>query len=85
MSTYYAYMNVTLSISDGLVERARELAARQGTSLNEMIRRLLEQATSATSREVLLSELEQLWAENRGDSGGRSWSREDLYDRPVLR
>ncbi len=78
-------MNVTLSIDEELVSRARELAAQRGTSLNGMIRELLEDATSATSREVRLAELEGLWATGEGHSGGRRWTREELYDRPVLR
>ncbi len=78
-------MNVTLSIDDRLVARARELAARQGTSLNQMIRRLLEEATAASSPEVLLAELEELWEGEKGDSKGRPWRREELHDRPVFR
>jgi hypothetical protein len=78
-------MNVTLSIDEDLVRRARELAARRGASLNGMIRELLEEATSATSRETMLAELEGLWVKSAGDSGGRRWAREELYDRPVLR
>jgi len=78
-------VNVTLSIDELLVERARKLAASRGTSLNEMIRRLLEEATAASAPSNLLADLERLWAEEAGDTGGRKWRREDLYDRPVLR
>jgi len=78
-------MNVTLSIDDRLVERARKLAASQGISLNQMIRRILAEETAASSTDVLLAELEALWAEEAGDSGGRGWRREDLYDRSILR
>jgi hypothetical protein len=78
-------MNVTLSIDEKLVERARRLAASQGTSLNQMIRRLLEEATAATSPEHLLQELVELWASDEGDSHGRTWRRDELYDRAVLR
>jgi hypothetical protein len=78
-------MNVTLSIDKGLVERARRLAASQGTSLNQMIRRLLEEATAATSVDHLVAELDELWASGEGDSNGRRWRRDDLYDRAVLR
>jgi len=77
-------MNVTLSIDKRLVERARKLAASQGTSLNQMIRRLLEEATASSSGATLLAELEQLWVAEAGDSQGKPWRREDLYDRPVL-
>ena len=78
-------MNVTLSIDKRLVERARKLAADRRTSINEMIRRMLEEATAATAPENLLRELEGFWDEDAGDSGGRKWRREDPYDRPVLR
>jgi hypothetical protein len=78
-------MNVTLSIDDALVERARRLAAARGTSLNQMIRSLLEEATAATSPEHLLDELETLWSKDEGDSEGRGWRRDELYDRAVLR
>ena len=78
-------MNVTLSIDEEVVRRARELAAQRGTSLNGMIRELLEEATSATSRENMLAELEGLWINSGGHSDGSSWTREDLYDRPILR
>jgi len=78
-------MNVTLSIDEKLVERARRLAAAQGTSLNQMIRRLLEEATAASSVDHLAEELDELWASDEGDSGGRTLRRDELYDRAVLR
>ena len=78
-------MNVTLSIDEKLVERARRLAAAQGTSLNQMIRRLLEEATAASSVDRLVEELDELWASDEGDSGGQAWRRGELYDRAVLR
>jgi hypothetical protein len=78
-------MNVTLSIDEKLVERARRLAAAQGISLNQMIRRLLEEAAAASSVDHLVEELEGLWATDEGDSGGQKWRRGELYDRAVLR
>lgn len=54
-------MNVTLSIDAKLVEQARRLAAAQGTSLNQMIRRLVEEATAASSVDRLAEELDKLW------------------------
>ena len=37
------------------------------------------------SPETCLEEIERLWERSTGDSKGRRWKREDLYDRPVLR
>lgn len=78
-------MNVTVSIDDRLLERARELARKRDTSLNQMIRDYLEEVTASSSPEHLLEDLERMWRENNPDSGGRDWERGDLYDRPVLR
>ena len=83
--TYYVIMNLTLSIDDRLLVRARELARKRGLSLNQMVRNYLEEVTSASAPDSLASELERLWSESEIDSGGRDWKREDLYDRTVLR
>ena len=83
--TYYVRMNVTLSIDEAVVERARRLAERRGTSMNQLIRDYLEEVTASESPEAALRELEKMWAEGRGRSTGEVWKREDLYDRPVLR
>jgi len=77
-------MNVTLSIDDQTLERARQLAQQQGTSLNQMIRDYLEGLTASDPAQAV-AELENLWNEEEGDSGGWTWNREEVHDRPVLR
>ena len=83
--TYYVSMNVTLSIDGDLLKRAREAAKRRGTSLNQMIRDLLSEVTSDTDPRATVRELQELWAESQAGSQGRTWTREELHDRPVLR
>jgi hypothetical protein len=78
-------VNVTLSLEDRLIERARRLAARRGLSLNQMIRDYLTEITGEPSPEELVAELDALWAESRGDSRGWRFNREELHDRAVLR
>jgi hypothetical protein len=78
-------MNVTLSLDDALLERARKLAARRGISLNQMIRDFLSEVTGEPSPEQLVAELDSLWAQSRGDSRGWRFNREELHDRAVLR
>ncbi len=85
MSTYHVGVNVTLSLDDRLLERARRLAARRGISLNQMIRDYLSEITAEVTPEELVAELETLWAESRGDSKDWRYNREELHDRPVLR
>ena len=73
-------MNVTLSIDDETLARARELASRRGTSLYQLIRDYLDQLASDLSPEETLAELADLWAISNGDSRGRPWTREELHD-----
>ena len=82
--TYPVFMNVTLSIDDRILTRARQLAHSRGTSLNQMIRDYLESLTTDEPSQVM-AELERLWSEEEGDSGGWKWNREEVYDRSLLR
>lgn len=72
-------MNVTLSIDDALVARARSVAEGRGKSLNQLIRELLEAETGTHDGESTLAALEDLWAGSPGHSGGESISREDAH------
>lgn len=78
-------MNVTLSLDERLLERARKLAARRRTSLNQMIRDYLAEITGERAPEDVVAELEALWAESSGDSRGWRFNRDELHDRAALR
>jgi hypothetical protein len=56
-------MNLTLAVDDKLVEKARQAASRQGTSLQALVRQYIE--TLAGSREgvALVDLLEEHWRE----------------------
>lgn len=84
MRTYPVFMNVTLSVDDQTLNRARQLAQQRGTSLNQMIRDYLDSLTRDDTQQAL-AELERLWREGAGNSGGWKWNREEVYDRPILR
>jgi hypothetical protein len=73
-------MNVTISIDDELAARARDAARREGTTLNDLIRRHLETVAGQRSGVNLAGELRQLWAESSGHSGGRKIAREEAYE-----
>ena len=78
-------MNVTLSVDDKVLERARELARRRGSTLNQLVRDYLQMLTSSQGPSAALAELEELWEEGRTGSGDWTWNREELQDRPLLR
>ena len=73
-------MNITLSIDDKLVGRAREIAKEQGISLNEMIRRHLELIAGRKSSSHIVAELQSLWEKHPGHSGRRKISRKEAYE-----
>ncbi len=81
----FSPVNVTLSIDDEVLARARELASRQGTSVDQLIRSYLEGLSSDLASEEVIAELDHLWAESAGNSAGRPWSREELHERTGVR
>lgn len=74
-------MNITLSIDDRVVDRARDLARRQGTTLNQLVRDHLQELVGLGPRARALERLEELWnAAPAGRSGGRRIAREEAYE-----
>jgi hypothetical protein len=78
-------VNVTLSIDDDVLARARELAARRGTSVNQLIREYLEELASERSSDEIIDELKKLWRSSSGNSAGNRWTREEIHDRARFR
>ena len=73
-------MNVTLSIDEQVVAKARHVAAVRGTSLNQLIRDHLEELTRPGDVESALDQLDALWSRSGGRSKG-PWTREELHER----
>lgn len=68
--------NVTLSIDDDLLNRGRSYAQTRGTSLNALVRRLLDDAVSSPESSVDFM-IERL-RKTSGDSKGVKITREEL-------
>ena len=73
-------MNITLSIDDQVVAKARRIASIRGTSLNQLVRNYLEDLTRHNDMKSVLDELDAMWSESTGRSQG-PWTREALYER----
>jgi uncharacterized protein DUF6364 len=77
-------VNLTLSLDERIVERAREVARQQGTSLNALIREYVQLLANQSTGDELLREFEVLWAEvdrsPGGSSRGYKFNREELYE-----
>lgn len=75
--------NLTLTIDDDILRRARIRALELGTSVNALVRDYLGQvAGRSTAAEGIAEFLDATRGAGAGSgSEGRAWTRDDLYDR----
>ena len=72
-------MNVTLSLDEQLVGRARKKAEALGKSLNQLIRDYLQKVAGGDDPEKSVEEFKSL--SGRGDSGGWRFNRDETHER----
>ncbi len=72
-------MNVTLSIDEQLVARARKKAEALGKSLNQMIRDYLQTVTGGDDPERSIEEFKRL--SSQGHSRGWRFNRDEIHSR----
>ncbi|MEP6865817.1 MAG: DUF6364 family protein [Deltaproteobacteria bacterium] len=77
-------MNLTLSVDEALVERARESARQRGTSLNALIREYIE-VLAGHSGEETLAAFEAMWDQPGRSSDGKSLGRDEIYEERLGR
>ncbi len=73
-------MNITLSLDEHTVSRARLAAKATGKSLNQLIREYLQELAGSSDVDATSEDLKRLWNSGMGNSGGRKITREDAYD-----
>ena len=71
--------NITIALDDGLLKAGRQYAKKHNTSVNAIIRKLLEQTVKSQSKDWL-DECFKLMDQAEVNSQGKRWKREDLYD-----
>ena len=76
---YTVLMNVTLSIDEQLVARARKKAEAMGKSLNQLVRDYLQKLAGCDDPERSIEEFEQL--SGRGHSRGWRFNRNEIHER----
>ena len=75
--------NVTLSIDDQLLSQSRSYAANHGTSLNGLIRQLLEKEVSKQQGKDWFGRFLLVSEQAQGSLNGWKFNREELYDDRV--
>lgn len=76
--------NITLAIEDKLLEESREYARKQRTTVNGLVRKLLEREVSGREPGEAVGRFLDMAKQGGGRSRGWKWNREELYDRQVL-
>lgn len=71
--------NITISLDEELIKKGRRYAEKHQTSINALIRSLLEQTVGSQSGDWLDGCFEMMDGSG-ADSKGKSWKREGLYD-----
>ena len=79
MRTYTVWVNVTLSIDQQLVTRARKKADALGKSLNQLIRDYLQRLAGGDDPERSIEEFKRL--SGRGHSRGWRFNRNEIHER----
>jgi plasmid stability protein len=74
--------NLTITLDDDLLKRARLKAIAQGTSVNAVLRVYLEQfAGDDAARRAAVARILELARSSKAARGDRRWTRDELYDR----
>ena len=81
MRTYHETMNITLSVEDDIVLRARRQAEVLGTSVNQLVRDYLASLAGASDRAADIDEFARLSREAKGDSRVWKFNREEIHER----
>ncbi len=79
MCTYIVQVNLTLSIDEQTVSRARKKAAALGKSLNQLIRDYLQSLTGGDDAERSIEEFRRL--SGQGNSRGWRFDRDEIHER----
>ena len=80
MCTHIHMKNVTISIDEALLENARKYAKGHHTTLNNLIRTMLERTVSKGEEGEEMRRFIELTELKAGNSQGQSWTRDELYD-----
>ena len=76
-------VNLTVTLDDATLRRARLRALEQGTSVNELVRRYLDSYAGDEAASAALGRFSRRADRVRVSSGeaGRAWTRDELHER----
>jgi plasmid stability protein len=74
--------NLTITVDEEILKKARIRAVTEGTSVNELLRKYLEAYAGVSAEQrAALQDLIELSHQVKSSRSGKRWSRDELYDR----
>jgi hypothetical protein len=73
--------NLTLSVDDETLQRAREAAVREHTSVNALVRDFLARYADTRERRLEALDILDSLADRRTAASAADWTRESLHER----
>ena len=79
--------NLTITVDDVLLKRARIKALEEDTSVNALLREYLEAYAGTQRTQQVVADFIELADQSEAGSGakGRTWTRDDVHDRSTGR
>lgn len=74
-------MNITLTVDDEVIQKARRRVEQLGTSVNHLVREYLEQLAGKPDPIRDADEFERLSKSSQGDSKGWKFDRQEAHQR----
>ena len=74
-------MNLTLSVKEDVIKRARRAAKARGTSVNQLVRDYLQSLGGLSEPEQEIAELQRLSDQGKGRSAGWRFDRDEIHAR----
>ena len=81
MCTYYCIVNLTLSVDDDVVQKARRNAEAMGKSVNQLVREYIERLAGNSDLDAAVTEFRELTRKAKGNSRGWKFNREEIHER----
>jgi metal-responsive CopG/Arc/MetJ family transcriptional regulator len=75
--------NITISIDEQLLKKAKKIAIDKDTSFSGLIRAYIEDLVKREEklRDLLIEELDMLFETSTAETGSKTWTRDDLHER----
>jgi antitoxin component of RelBE/YafQ-DinJ toxin-antitoxin module len=74
-------MNLTLSVDDEIVHKARRNAEAMGKSVNQLVREYLQELAGKSDLKAALAEFDELSRNPQGNSRGWKFNRDEIHER----